>query len=50
MRVDVDVDVANRIDLSLKQRGHPVSPGTSTAEQVLDQEKKHVPVVMLFCL
>lgn len=50
MAVDVDVDVANRIDLSLKQLGHPVSPDSSTAKQVLDhakKKKKHV--VMLFC-
>lgn len=40
MTVDVDDDVANRIDLSLKQLGHPVSPDSSTAEQVLDHTKK----------
>lgn len=40
MAVDVDVDVANRIDLSLKQLGRPVSPDSRTAKQVLDHAKK----------
>lgn len=40
MTLDVDDNVAYTIDLSLKQLGHPVSPGSSTAKQVLDHAKK----------
>lgn len=35
MAVDLDVDIANRIDLSLKQLGHPVSPDSSTARSMM---------------
>lgn len=47
MAGDGDDNVANRIHLSLKKMGHPVSPDCSTAKPVRDHAKKHA--ATLFC-